>query len=120
MGAMTPHVTLLLLVACFLPCVLAQSSRHAKVLVFDTDKKGCVGKPSAIPSCSKMGKRHELYQCVDNEVMIQKCTDSACKKCGPVIPNPYGYVPNTCQNDYLKVVCTTRVLKASVSSGGGN
>jgi len=42
--------------------------------------------------------------------MLQKCKDAKCTKCAQMIPNPYGYKPNMCQNDYLKVVCTNQPM----------
>ena len=36
------------------------------------------------------------------------------------LPSPAvsGYIPNTCQNDYLKVVCTNKKMKATVALAG--
>jgi len=53
-----------------------------------------------------MEKYYELYSCSENQVFLQRCMDSKCRKCGPVKVNPYGYVPDVCQEDYLKVVCS--------------
>jgi hypothetical protein len=50
--------------------------------------------------------------------MLQQCSDRECKVCkGDLVQNPYGYLPNKCQNDYLKVVCTTNPAPETKKKG---
>merc|ERR1711871_319353 len=102
---------------CLFALTVAAQPKHrqAKILVYDTDKTDCQGRPSPIGACSKMGSHFEHYQCLGDQIMLQKCKDSECKKCGPMKLNPYGYKPNLCQNDYLKIVCTNQPM----AGGGG-
>jgi len=94
------------------------TSFKAIILVFDTDSSGCKGKPSKIGDCSKMGTGWEKYSCDDNkQVMIQECTDAMCTQCGAVTNNPYGYTPDQCTNDYLKVTCTSNAQTLHTTGG---
>eukprot|EP00658_Telonema_sp_P-2_P054482 TRINITY_DN43347_c0_g1_i1.p1 TRINITY_DN43347_c0_g1~~TRINITY_DN43347_c0_g1_i1.p1 ORF type:complete len:128 (-),score=45.54 TRINITY_DN43347_c0_g1_i1:200-583(-) len=85
-------------------------------------RDSCKGPGGNIGSCipSEEGQyKKEVYMCDDaGDLLISRCTDSACHKCSAPRKDNYGYdLPANrdleqigCKSDFLKAICTSRKL----------